>query len=184
MFISRIGRIFICPVWPFDTIKLQLLYKWMNIGTFQPKLDKVYYLSRLAATTKCCGKKSQVRTSVKLISIDNKKTTVLKKISIFDQHCHMIRIQKLVLIFPRQKNIVDWSRFPLKTTCFTKVNPAGKLIFKHTHIVLFKSPSYVMQLTTLMADLGKGSELDACFWDGKSLSYGRLEIVLLPWKYI
>ena len=37
------NRVFISLVGPSETGKLQLLYNWLKIGTFQQKFDKVYF---------------------------------------------------------------------------------------------------------------------------------------------
>ena len=52
---------------------------------------------------------------------------------------------------------------------------------QNTHIVLFKSPRDVMQVTTLGAQLGLGSELVDWFWDATSVPFGHLLIDLSPW---
>ena len=51
---------------------------------------------------------------------------------------------------------------------------------QNTHIVLFKSPRDVMQVSTLSAQLGLGSELVDWYRDATSVPYGHLLIDLLP----
>ena len=51
---------------------------------------------------------------------------------------------------------------------------------QNTHIVLFKSPRDVVQVSTLSAQLGLGSKLADCYRDETSLPYGHLLIVLSP----
>ena len=41
--ISTKNRVFISLVGPSKTGKSQLLYNWLQIGTFQPKFDKIYF---------------------------------------------------------------------------------------------------------------------------------------------
>ena len=41
--ISTKNRVFISLVGPSETGKLQLIYNWLKIGTFQPKFDKIYF---------------------------------------------------------------------------------------------------------------------------------------------
>ena len=41
--ISTKIRVFISLVGPTETGKLQLIYNWLKIGTFQPKFDKIYF---------------------------------------------------------------------------------------------------------------------------------------------
>ena len=51
---------------------------------------------------------------------------------------------------------------------------------QNTHIVLFKSPRDVMQVTTLSTQLGIGSELVDWYQDATSVPFGHLVIHLLP----
>ena len=41
--ISTKNRVFISLVGPSENGKLQLIYNWLQIGTFQPKFDKIYF---------------------------------------------------------------------------------------------------------------------------------------------
>ena len=51
---------------------------------------------------------------------------------------------------------------------------------QNTHIVLFKSPRDEIQISTLSAQLGLGSELVGWYRDATSVPYGHLLIDLLP----
>ena len=51
---------------------------------------------------------------------------------------------------------------------------------QNTHIVLFKSPRDVMQVTTLSEQLGLGSELVDWYRDATSVPFGHLLIDLSP----
>ena len=46
--ISTINRVFISLVGPSETGKSQLLYKWLKIGTSQPKFDKIHFFYQLS----------------------------------------------------------------------------------------------------------------------------------------
>ena len=41
--LSTKNRVFISLVVPSETGKSQLIHKWLKIGTFQPKFDKIYF---------------------------------------------------------------------------------------------------------------------------------------------
>ena len=41
--ISTKNQVFFSLVGPSETGKSQLIYNWVKIGTFQPKLDKIYF---------------------------------------------------------------------------------------------------------------------------------------------
>ena len=42
-FISTKNRVFISLGGLFETGKSQLIYNWLKIGTFQPKVDQIYF---------------------------------------------------------------------------------------------------------------------------------------------
>ena len=44
--ISTENRVFIPLVGPSETGKMQLIYNWLKIGTFQPKFDKIYFFDQ------------------------------------------------------------------------------------------------------------------------------------------
>ena len=46
-------RVFISLVGPSETGKPQLIYNWLKIGTFQPKLDKIYFFAPNLFTMLC-----------------------------------------------------------------------------------------------------------------------------------
>ena len=56
----------------------------------------------------------------------------------------------------------------------------GHFELQSTHIVLFKSSRDLMQVSTLSAQLGLGTELVDCSRDARSVSYGHLLIDLSP----
>ena len=41
--ISTKNRVLLSLVGPSETGKLQLIYNWLKVGTFQPKFDKSYF---------------------------------------------------------------------------------------------------------------------------------------------
>ena len=46
--ISTKNRVFISLVGPSETGKSQAIYKWLKIGSFQPKFDKIYFFYQLS----------------------------------------------------------------------------------------------------------------------------------------
>ena len=44
--ISTKNRVFISLVGPSETGKSQLIYNWLKIGTFQPKIEKIYFFNK------------------------------------------------------------------------------------------------------------------------------------------
>ena len=55
--ISTKNRVFISLVGPSEIGKLQLRYKWLKKGKFQPKFDKTYFfLSTFPSSLRCYAK--------------------------------------------------------------------------------------------------------------------------------
>ena len=68
----------------------------------------------------------------------------------------------------------------IKRNLFHQSKLGRDVELQNTHIVLFKSPRDVMQVTTLGAQLGLGSELVDWYQDATSVPYGQLLIDLSP----
>ena len=68
----------------------------------------------------------------------------------------------------------------IKHNSFHQSKPGRDVELQNTHIVLFKSPRDVMQVSTLSAQLGLGSELVDWYRDATSVPYGHLLIDLSP----
>ena len=68
----------------------------------------------------------------------------------------------------------------IKHNLFHQSKPGRDVELQNTHIVLFKSPRNVMQVTTLGAQLGFSSELVDWYRDATSVPFGHLLIDLSP----
>ena len=99
---------------------------------------------------------------------------------IFDDSCEEICNSKAFV------NIATAGRHWGLSTIYIKHNPfhqskLGRDVeFQNTHIVLFKSPRDVMQVTTLSTQLGLGSELVDWYRDATSVPFGHLLVDLSP----
>ena len=67
-----------------------------------------------------------------------------------------------------------------KHTLFHQGKLGRDVELQNTHIILFKSPRDVMQVSSLRAQLGLGSELVDWYRDATSVPYGHLLIDLSP----
>ena len=76
------------------------------------------------------------------------------------------RLLKLLLL----ENIVDRVLFPLSTNCFIRAH-LGETLTSSTRFVFFKSPCNALQVSTLRAQLGLGSEVVDCYRDATSVTY-------------
>ena len=84
-----------------------------------------------------------------------------------------ISIQNHLLILLLLADIVDLVLFTLSTTCFIKANLKRDVELQNAHIVLFKSPQDMLQVSTLSAQLGLGSELVDWYLDETYVPYGH-----------
>ena len=118
--------------------------------------------------------------SVNFEFIDSLKNNGTKYLLIFDDSWEDICNSKAFV------DIATVGRHRGMSTIYIKHNLFHQSIFgrdvelQNTHTVLFKSPRAVMQVSTLSAQLGLGSELVDWFRDATSVPYGHLLIDLSP----
>ena len=182
--ISTKNRVFISLVGPSETGKSQLLYNWLKFGTFQPKFDKIYFFYQHSQPLyDVLQKEIENLDFVQGVSfefIDSLKNNRTKYLLIFDDSCEEICNAKSFV------NIATAGRHRGLSTIYNKHNlfhqsKLGRDVeLRNTHIVLFKSPCDVMQVTTLSTQLGLGSELVEWYRDATSVPFGHLLIVLSP----
>ena len=112
--------------------------------------------------------------------IDSLKNNGTKYLLIFDDSCEEICNSKAFV------DIATAGRHRGLTTIYIKHNVCHQsklgrdVELQNTHIVLFKSPRDVMQVTTLSTQLGLGSELVDWYRDASSVPFGLLLIDLSP----
>ena len=88
-------------------------------------------------------------------------------------------IQKLLLTLPSLGDIGVSAKSTLNNL-FHESKLGRDVELQNTHIVLFKSPRDVMQVTTLSTQLGLGSELADWYRDATTVPFGYLLIDLSP----
>ena len=93
-------------------------------------------------------------------------------------HVKTFASQKRFIILLLLKDIMDWVLFTINTICSIKGKLGLDIELQNKHIVLFKSPPGMKQLTTLSAQLGLGSELVDWCRDATSEPFGHLLIDL------
>ena len=159
------NRVFISLVGPSESGKSQLIYTWLKIGTFQPKFDKIYFFYHYSqpfcdVMVKEIEKLEFVR-GVSFEFIDSLKNNGTKYLLIFDDSCEEICNSKTFV------DIATAGRRRRLRTIYIKHNHlhqsklGSDVELQNTHIVLFKCPRDVMQVTTLSTQLGLGSEVVA-----------------------
>ena len=110
-------------------------------------------------------------------SLENKGT---KYLLIFDNSCEEICNSKAFVDFATAGRHGGLRTFYLKHNLFHQSKLGRDVELQNTNIVLFKSPCDVMQISTLIAQSGLGSELVDWYRDATSVSYGHLLIDLPP----
>ena len=111
--------------------------------------------------------------------IDSLKNNGTKYLSIFDDECAESRNSKVFFDIGTAGRHRGLSSTYIKQNLFHQRKPGRDIELQNTHINLFKSPLDVMQVTTLCAQLGLGSELVDWYRDARSVPYGHLLIDLV-----
>ena len=99
---------------------------------------------------------------------------------IFDDSCEEICNSKAFADIATAGRHRGLSTIYLKHNLFHQSKLGRDVELQNTHIVLFKSPRDVMQVTTLSIQLGLGSELVDWYRDATSVPFGHLLIDLSP----
>ena len=99
---------------------------------------------------------------------------------IFDDSCEEICNSKAFVDIATAGSHCGLSTIYIKHNLFHQSKLGRDVELQNTHIVLFKSPRYVMQVTTLSTQLGLGSDLVDWYRDATSVLFGHLLIHLSP----
>ena len=161
--ISTKNGVFISLVGPSGTRKAQLFYNWLKIGTFQPKFDKVYFFKQHSQPLYNVMQKEienlDFVQGVNFEFIDSLKNDGTKYLLIFDDSCEEICNSKDSVDSATAGRHRGLSTIYIKHNLFHQSKLERDVELHNTHIVLFKPPRDVMQVTTLSTQLGLGSEL-------------------------
>ena len=112
--------------------------------------------------------------------IDSLKKNGTKYLLFFDDACEQICISKAFVDFAIAGRHRGRSTIYINHNFFHQSKLGRDVELQNTHIVLFKSPRDVMQVTTLSTQLGLGSELVDWYRDATSVPFGHLLIDLSP----
>ena len=99
---------------------------------------------------------------------------------IFDDSCEENCNSKAVFDIATAGRHRGFSTICIKHNLFHQSKLGRDVVLQNTHIVLFKSPRDVMQVTTLSTQLVLGSELVDWYRDATSVPFGHLLIDLSP----
>ena len=110
--------------------------------------------------------------------IDSLKNNGTNYLLIFDDSCEEICNSKAFVDIATAGRHRGLSTIYIKHNPFHQSNLGRDVVLKNTHIVLFKSPRDVTQVTPLGAQLGLGSELVDWYRHATSVPFGHLLIDL------
>ena len=160
--ISTKNRVFISLVGPSETGKTQLFYNWLKNETFQPKSDKIYFFYQHCQPLYDVMRKEfenlEFVQGVNFEFIDSIKNNGTKYLLIFDDSCEEICNSKTFVDIATTARHRGLSTIYIKDNLFHQSKLGRDFELQNTHIVLFKSPRDVIQVTTLSTQLGLGSE--------------------------
>ena len=183
-FISTKNKVSISLVGPSETGKWQLIYNWLKIGTFQPKFDKMYFFYQhyqpLYGVMQREIENLEFLEGVNFEFIDSLKNNGTKYLLIIDESCEEICNSKAFVYNATTGSHRGLSNIYIKHNLFHQSKLGRDVELQNTHITLFKSPRDVMQVTTLGAQLGLGSELVDWYPDATSVRFGHLLTDLPP----
>ena len=185
--ISTRNPVFISLVGPSETGKSQLIYNCLKVGTFQPKFDKIYFFYQHSqplydVMQKETGNLEFVQ-GVNFEFIDSLKNNGIKYLLIFDYSCEEICNSKAFVDIATAGRHRGLSTIYIKHNLFHQSKLGRDVELQNTHIVLFKSPRDVMQVSTLSTQLGLGSEPIDWYRDVTSVPCGHLLIDLSSWTH-
>ena len=154
------NRVFFSLVCLSETGKLQLIYNWIKIGTFQPKFDNIYFFYQHSEPLYDVMQKEienlKFVQGVNFEFIDSLKNNGTKRLLIFDDSGEEICNSKAFVDIATAGTLRGLSTIYIKDNLFHQSKLGRDVELQNTHIVLFKSPCDVMQVTTLSTQLGLG----------------------------
>ena len=182
--ISTKKWVLVSLVGPSETGKAQPIYNWLKIGTFQPKFEKIYFFYQNSQPLYDVMQKEIVNLEfvqgVNFEFIDSLKNNATKYLLIFDDSSEEICNSKDFVDIATPARHRGLNTNYIKHNFFHQSKLGRDVELQNTHIVLFKSPRDVMQVTTLSTQLGLGSELIDWYRDAISVPFGHLLIDLSP----
>ena len=178
------NRVFISFVGPSETGMSQLIYNWLKNGTFQPKFDKIPLFYQHSPPLYDVMQKEtenlEFTQGVNFELIDSLKNNGTKYLLTFDNSCEEICNSKEFIDIATAGRHRGLSTIYIKHNLFHQSKRGRDVELQNTHIVFFKPHRDVMQVSTLSAQLGIGSELVDRYRDATSVLYGHLSIDLSP----
>ena len=105
--------------------------------------------------------------------IENLPNIGTKYLLIFDESCEEISNSKQFVKVATAGRFNGLITICIKYNLFHQNKLGRDVELQNTHIVLFKSPRYVLQINTLSQQLGLGAQLKKWYHDATSSPYGH-----------
>ncbi len=182
--ISTDERVFMSLVGPSGSGKTQLIYEMLTNGTFQPPFDKILYFYQHYQPL--YSKMQETVDNIEFIKcidfemINNLENDGTNYLLIFDDSCSEISrshdFEKIATSGRHRKLNVIY----IKHNLFHKSSIGRDVELQNTHIVLFKSPRDVHQISKLGQQLGMGKEFNQWYKRAISKPFGHFLVDLSP----
>ena len=164
--ISTKNRVFISLVVLSETEETQLLFNRLKIGTFQAKFDEIKFFYQhcqpLYDVLQKEIKNLEFVQKIFLEYIDSSKNNGAKYLLKFDNSCEEICNSEAFVDISTARRHKGLSTIYIEHNLFHQSKLGRSAELQNTYLLLLKSPRDVMQVTTLGAQLGLGSELVDC----------------------
>ena len=169
-------------VGPCKTVKLQFFTNWLKIGTLQPKFHNFFFQfsQPLYYVMQKEIENPEFVQRVELEFVDSVIDKSTEHLLIFDESCGEICNLKAFADIATSERHRGFSTIYIEHNLFKQSKLGQDVQLQNTHMVLFKSPSDVMQVKRFSAQLGLGSELVDWYRGPTFMTYGHLLIDLLP----
>ena len=175
--------VFIPLVGSSETGKSQLIYNWLKVGTYQLKFDKTHFFYQTSQPLHNVMQKEkrslEFVQGVNFQFSDSLKNNDTKYSLLSDDSFEEICNSKAFVDIATTGRHRGLSTIYIKHNLFHPSKLGIDVQLQNTHIVLLKSPRDVMQVTTLGAHLGLGSEIVE-YRDATSVPFGHFLIDLWP----
>ena len=170
--------------WSFRNWKIAAYLQLARNWTLPTKFDKIHFFYQHSLPVYNIMQKEIENIGfvqgVSFEIIDSLENNGTKYLSIFGDSCEEICNSKAFADFATAGRHRGLSTIYIKHNLFHQSKLGRDVELQNTHIVLFKSPRDVMQVTTLSTQLGLGSELVDWYRDATSVPFGHLLIDLSP----
>ena len=175
--------VFITLDGPSETGRSPPNWNWLKIGTFQPEFDKYFFCQHSQPLYDVTPKETENLEFVQSVNFKfnvSLENSGLKYLLTFDDFCGDICNSKAFVDFATAGRHPGLSTIYNKHDLLHQTKLGWNPELLNTHIVLFKSPCDVKQISTLSSKLGLGSDLVDWYRDATSFTYGHLLIHLSP----